>query len=148
MQLILLTLNPQRVAAGLVKGEQVLGQLSQVVRGRSAELLIPTVARLLKKNQQHLSDIESIALATGPGPFSAVRTGVVVGNSLGFALNIPVYGIPGEFATFQDMFASSAYKKILARKANRFTPIRPAYGQDPHISKAKKRNFPQHRLFS
>ncbi|MDN3505313.1 MAG: tRNA (adenosine(37)-N6)-threonylcarbamoyltransferase complex dimerization subunit type 1 TsaB [Rhabdochlamydiaceae bacterium] len=52
--------------------------------------LICEIDALLKKCQLNKSDIEKIAIGTGPGSFTGTRIGVIVAKSMNFALNIPL----------------------------------------------------------
>ena len=58
----------------------------------SAELM-PAVAQLLERRSARPSDLDGVAVALGPGGFSALRTGLSVAKGLAMASRIPIVGI-------------------------------------------------------
>ncbi len=58
-----------------------------------SEKLLPAISDLLKKSRRRFNEIEGVAVVCGPGPFSAVRIGVTVANTLAKILNVPVFEI-------------------------------------------------------
>ncbi len=59
---------------------------------QQAELLVPTLNKLLKNKK---SDIDAIAVDVGPGSFTGVRVGLASARALAHALNIPLVGVCG-----------------------------------------------------
>lgn len=55
--------------------------------------LMPAIQRLLEEESMAPNDLKAVAVAIGPGGFSALRAGISVAKGLGFALSIPVSGI-------------------------------------------------------
>lgn len=58
---------------------------------QSKDLLV-AVNGILKQEKLSLKDIKAIQINPGPGSFTGTRVGVTVANTLGWTLNIPVYG--------------------------------------------------------
>lgn len=69
---------------------RVVGEFSKVAVAQQAELLVPTLNRLLKKKK---SDIGAIAVDIGPGSFTGVRVGLAAGRTIAHALSIPLVGV-------------------------------------------------------
>lgn len=63
---------------------------------KGSQVLLPLIAKILKKNKVKFSDLKSVEVNPGPGSFTGTRVGVSVANALGFALNIPVNGKKGK----------------------------------------------------
>ncbi len=54
---------------------------------------IPELDKLISENNLSVTDIKAIALAIGPGSFSAIRVGFSIAKGLCIALKIPLAGI-------------------------------------------------------
>lgn len=161
MILVIHTLRREGVELALVRAAGTAGQkfhwsvvrqLRQPVTQARTEVLTPAVDKLLKGAKVKLSALTGVVVATGPGGFSAVRSGVVVANALGLALGIPVAGVEGEFAGVQDLLGSDRFPQALKSlrtsksRSNRPSFARPSYGAEPHITSAKRKIVQQHKL--
>ena len=102
-----------------------------------AEKLLPLIDELVKKSKSHLPDLKAIFVITGPGPFTSLRIGITVANTLAYTLNIPVVGFRlSDFNSIKTLLKTGE-KKLRAGKKNDF--VFPHYGLMPHITKAKKK---------
>jgi len=79
------------------------------------------------------SELGGIVVLSGPGSFTAVRSAVVVANTLAAARNIPVVGEEQKGDTLLAMQAGVA--RIL-KGENQF-PLAPQYDREPNISQPK-----------
>jgi len=57
------------------------------------ELLAPLVERVLAEAGVTAADLTSVAVGTGPGPFTGLRVGMVTAVTMGYALDVPVHGV-------------------------------------------------------
>lgn len=57
----------------------------------ACEVLIQKADTLLKRHSLSINKISCIGVDAGPGSFTGIRTGIATANSLGLALNIPVF---------------------------------------------------------
>ena len=55
--------------------------------------LMPAVAELLSAREARAADLDGVAVALGPGPFSALRVGVSAAKGLAMAGGFPIVGI-------------------------------------------------------
>ena len=55
--------------------------------------LMPAVAELLKAQDTRAADLDAVAVALGPGPFSALRVGVSAAKGLAMAAGFPIIGV-------------------------------------------------------
>jgi tRNA threonylcarbamoyladenosine biosynthesis protein TsaB len=70
-----------------------LAEAFQPMERGHAEALAPLVAEVLRASGLTFSEIDRIAVTTGPGTFTGVRIGLSFARGLGLARGIPVIGI-------------------------------------------------------
>ena len=58
-----------------------------------AEALMPLIARVLAKSELDFTQIDRIAVTTGPGSFTGIRVGIAAARGLGLAAGKPVVGL-------------------------------------------------------
>ncbi|MDP2656201.1 MAG: hypothetical protein Q8P11_01410 [bacterium] len=90
----------------------------------------------LKENGVTLESLKGIVVNSGPGAFSALRSGIVVGNTLSFGLGIPVVGIP--MIEDRPVAQTVALGIIEVKKVPVGNVVTPEYGREPNISLSKK----------
>ena len=71
----------------------VIGANQQFMDRGQAEVLAPMVQDTMKMAGVGFTDLNRIAVTTGPGTFTGVRIGLAMARGIGVALNIPVSGI-------------------------------------------------------
>jgi tRNA threonylcarbamoyladenosine biosynthesis protein TsaB len=100
-------------AAGKCLAEHTLN-----LPGTHSEKLMPAIDNLLREASLSVRNIGGIALALGPGSFTALRIGVSTIKGLAYALRVPVVGVPTLDALAQNLcYASSLVCPVLdARK--------------------------------
>ncbi|WP_432477428.1 tRNA (adenosine(37)-N6)-threonylcarbamoyltransferase complex dimerization subunit type 1 TsaB [Nocardioides sp. GXQ0305] len=81
------------VTAALHDGDDVVAELTSEQPMRHGEQLAPLVDRLLRDHGLVRQDLTAVAVGVGPGPFTGLRVGLVTARTLGFVLEIPVYGV-------------------------------------------------------
>ena len=60
---------------------------------KHGEQLAPLIERVMAEAGVVRQDLTAIAVGVGPGPFTGLRVGLVTARTLGFVLEIPVYGV-------------------------------------------------------
>lgn len=65
-------------------------QNKEKIGSQKAQATLPLIDELLRKHKLKASDLDRIAVNTGPGSFTGLRVGISVANALSFALKIPV----------------------------------------------------------
>ena len=81
------------VTVALHDGERVVVEHSSEEPMKHGEHLAPLVVRALEDAGIVRQDLTAIAVGVGPGPFTGLRVGIVTARTLGFVLEIPVYGV-------------------------------------------------------
>ncbi|HLJ62563.1 MAG TPA: tRNA (adenosine(37)-N6)-threonylcarbamoyltransferase complex dimerization subunit type 1 TsaB, partial [Stellaceae bacterium] len=80
-------------AAALVRAGAVLAQrLTRLERGH-AQLLAPMIEAVMKEAGTRFSDLDLIAVTTGPGSFTGVRIGLATARGLALAADCPLVGV-------------------------------------------------------
>lgn len=79
----------------LAKEGKVIASKEQDSAGYSHEkLLHPFVEEILQEAKLKMTDIDAIAVGSGPGSFTGLRIGVAAAKGLCFALDIPLISVP------------------------------------------------------
>lgn len=81
------------VTVALHDGTRVLSGETAVGARRHGELLAAMIERVLGAGGAGRTDLEAIAVGTGPGPYTGLRAGVVTARVLASALRIPAVGV-------------------------------------------------------
>lgn len=81
------------VTVALHDGEDVVAEPVSEQRMKHGEQLAPLIDRALRETGAVRQDLTAIAVGVGPGPFTGLRVGLVTARTLGFVLEIPVYGV-------------------------------------------------------
>lgn len=81
------------VAVALHDGSDVVADLTSERPMKHGEQLAPLIATALERAGIVRQDLTAIAVGVGPGPFTGLRVGLVTARTLGFVLEIPVYGV-------------------------------------------------------
>lgn len=81
------------VTVALHDGEDVVVELASEVRMKHGEQLAPLIDRAMREAGIVRQDLTAIAVGVGPGPFTGLRVGLVTARTLGFVLELPVYGV-------------------------------------------------------
>lgn len=135
MILIINTADQKEVFIGLADKGELAVQKKFQAQYRQAEKLLLEVDKLIQKQGIKLEKLKSIVVVSGPGPFTALRIGVVTANTLAWALKIPVAGVKlAEFDNIGELIKISE-KKIKQAKVGAI--VEPAYGKEPNIGIGK-----------
>jgi tRNA threonylcarbamoyladenosine biosynthesis protein TsaB len=81
------------VTVAVHDGTDVVAQLVSTETMRHGEQLTPLVDRALAQVGIVARDLTAIGVGVGPGPFTGLRVGLVSARTMGYALQIPVYGV-------------------------------------------------------
>ncbi len=81
------------VTVALHDGADVVAELAGEERLRHGEQLAPLVDRVLREAGAERFDVTAVAVGVGPGPYTGLRVGLVTARTLGWVLEVPVYGV-------------------------------------------------------
>lgn len=81
------------VSAAVMRGGVTVGSIYLNIDKKHAETLMPITDGLLKAVQIDISDIDAVAVASGPGSFTGIRIGAACAEGIARALDIPIYTV-------------------------------------------------------
>jgi tRNA threonylcarbamoyladenosine biosynthesis protein TsaB len=81
------------VTVALHDGEDVVCQLVSETPMKHGEQLAPLIDRALRETGIVRQDLTAVGVGVGPGPFTGLRVGLVTARTLGYVLDVPVYGV-------------------------------------------------------
>ena len=81
------------VTVALHDGRGAVAERSAVDARRHGELLAVAIQGVLADCGASQADLTAIAVGTGPGPYTGLRTGLVTARVLASALHIPLHGV-------------------------------------------------------
>ena len=81
------------VTVALHDGADVVAEASAAHPMRHGEQLAPLIDRVMSQVGVVRQDLTAVGVGVGPGPFTGLRVGLVTARTLGFVLEIPVYGL-------------------------------------------------------
>jgi tRNA threonylcarbamoyladenosine biosynthesis protein TsaB len=81
------------VTVALHDGADVVCELVSERPLQHGEQLAPLIDRALRDSGLVRQDLTAIGVGVGPGPFTGLRVGLVTARTLGFVLEVPVYGV-------------------------------------------------------
>jgi tRNA A37 threonylcarbamoyladenosine modification protein TsaB len=136
MILVLQTNIDHAAAAWIIQGGKVLAHASQTVQYPQRPSPLTIVDAVVKKSKKKPTQISGIIISRGPGRFSAVRSGIIIGNLLAKELDIPIAGFVRATALSSDDALTLAAKY---ESNTNIIPIRPVYGKKPNITVSKKK---------
>lgn len=92
---MLLTLDSATplVTVALHDGDDVVAEHVADRPMKHGEQLAPLIAAAMEQVGIVRQDLTAIGVGVGPGPFTGLRVGLVTARTLGFVLEIPVYGV-------------------------------------------------------
>ena len=92
---MLLTLDSATplVTVALHDGDDVVAELVADRPMKHGEQLAPLIEAAMEQVGIVRQDLTAIGVGVGPGPFTGLRVGLVTARTLGFVLEVPVYGV-------------------------------------------------------
>jgi tRNA threonylcarbamoyladenosine biosynthesis protein TsaB len=76
-------------------GDRVLCVEHRAMAHGQAEALLPMVDRAMREARLAASDLDFVAVTTGPGSFTGIRIGLAAARGIALALDVPLIGVTG-----------------------------------------------------
>jgi tRNA threonylcarbamoyladenosine biosynthesis protein TsaB len=87
------TASPQVTVGLLDDAGDVVAERASEETMRHGEQLAPLMEQVLADAGATRLDVTAVAVGVGPGPYTGLRVGLVSARTLGFVLDVPVYGV-------------------------------------------------------
>ena len=81
------------VSVAIHDGQDVVAERVSDLPMKHGEQLAPLIESVIAETGLVRQDLTAIAVGVGPGPFTGLRVGLVTARTLGYVLEIPVYGV-------------------------------------------------------
>jgi tRNA threonylcarbamoyladenosine biosynthesis protein TsaB len=91
MMILALDATAGTCSAALLRDGEVIASQSEIMDKGHAERLFPLIREMMAKRP--LSEIDAIAVCTGPGNFTGARIGVAAARGLALSLGVPSVGV-------------------------------------------------------
>ena len=93
--MMILAMDTSATAASvcLAREDKIIGECFVNTALTHSQTLIPMIEQLCRDSGALISDVEAIAVNTGPGSFTGVRIGVAAAKGLAFAKNLPCVAV-------------------------------------------------------
>jgi tRNA threonylcarbamoyladenosine biosynthesis protein TsaB len=114
MILIINTIERNKIEVGLFKNNIL--KCFEFETSAQSEDLLAAIEGILKNAHLTLKNIKKILVNLGPGSYTGVRVGATVANTLGWILDIGVFG-------FRDGELEKTLPKISKNKKSKFSKI-------------------------
>ncbi len=80
-------------SVAMLDGDSVAGHAHEKMQRGHAEALAPMTKSVMHESGFSFSDLERLAVTTGPGTFTGQRVGLAFARAMALALNIPALGV-------------------------------------------------------
>ena len=104
--------STNRIAVGLVQFAKDEKMIVKDDALRHAEYASELIREIVESSKLNFLEIGAIVCGIGPGPFTGLRVGIVSAQTIGFALNIPVYGVCSHDAIAYEFNLNNPNKEV------------------------------------
>lgn len=105
------------------------------VRWHGAEWALRLVDQALRLEKKTIGEVTGLMVVRGPGPFSAVRTGLIIANTISQLNRLPVLGL----VRAHELLTQDLATRVGQLGKAQSPIIKPWYGRAPNITRAEKR---------
>ncbi|MDP3964196.1 MAG: hypothetical protein Q8Q20_00870 [bacterium] len=127
--LLIDTSQPEQAQFVLAKKGHIF-EYSFITPPGKRDVVLRELKKFLLSKNTRVSILSSLIVVVGPGPFTAVRIGVTIGNMLSRALQIPLYGV----TVGQKKSLKKIFRDATENSKQSYTALRPVYSRPPNIT--------------
>ncbi|MCF7795824.1 hypothetical protein K9M42_01915 [Patescibacteria group bacterium] len=96
-----------------------------LIDNKKSEDILTYISDFLSKNNIIYKNIDGVIVVNGPGINLNFKVGIVITNTIGYLLNIPIVGISEEEFKNYEEFIEIGLDKI--KKEKEYRPVKPIY---------------------
>lgn len=129
----------------ILKDKMVLADIFMGNSSMEAETLLPQIKKTFEDLNKKLSEISKILVIRGPGPFTSLRVGVTLANTLAYGLKADIYSID----LFQLYFLKDTEgkaKKCILQGGKEVVFIKSSADENDHVGQFSYQNFPWEKI--
>ena len=94
MKILALDSSGLVASVAILTEEVMLAEYTVNYKKTHSQTLLPMLEEIVKMVEMDLSEVDAIAVASGPGSFTGLRIGSATAKGLGLALNKPIIPVP------------------------------------------------------
>ena len=107
----------------LLDGDNLIEEIYELSEKDHSQSLMPSIEKLLNNHDLKLRDLDEVIVGIGPGSYTGVRIGVVVGKMIAFLNNITCYSVSSLALIASSSKAKNVLAYIDARRGNGFLGV-------------------------
>ncbi len=92
--LLAIDTSTQMIGIGLHDGKQILSEYIWRGVGRHTIELAPQIVLMMRRVEVRPSDLQTVAVAIGPGSYTGLRIGLALGKGLALSRGLKLIGVP------------------------------------------------------
>lgn len=93
MKLLGIDTTSNVAAVAVMDDEKCLGEMLLNHPKTHSQKMMPIIESLLRELELEMTDLDGVAVSSGPGSFTGVRIGMATAKALGHACGLPVYTV-------------------------------------------------------
>lgn len=94
MNLLAIDTSTEYLSLAVMRNGKIAAKMHKKAAMAHSSLLVPMIAKVLKKAKLILKDLDGFAISIGPGSFTGLRIGVATVKGLAMALDRPIVTVP------------------------------------------------------
>lgn len=90
MKTLYIDTHSSKIELVLFQGDKLLDVLCEEPGIQQSSAIMPSLQRLLNRNDMEIQEVSDIIVVNGPGSFTSIRLGVTIAKTLAYTLNVPI----------------------------------------------------------
>ena len=99
---------------------------------RQSQRILPAIESLQRGVGLPLVKLDGVIVAAGPGPFTALRIGLITANTIAWTHGLPLVAVKKTVDLTFDEFVAQGMRALRTSKPTRI--MEPYYGQAPNVT--------------